>query len=72
MIELFTVCDEESAACAQRLVQQLIEADTPRQALKATFNVEWRGPLRFAPRPRALVRSSSPKAVAATRRSDAA
>jgi hypothetical protein len=27
MIELFTVCDEESAACAQRLVQQSLAAD---------------------------------------------
>jgi hypothetical protein len=40
--------------------------------LSAKGQGKWRGALRFAPRPRALVRSSWPKLVAATRRSDVA
>src|SRR5438128_11167659 len=40
--------------------EQLVEADTPSR-LSAKAQGEWCGALRFAPRPRALVRSSWPR-----------
>jgi hypothetical protein len=51
MIELFTVCDEESAACAQRLVQQVIgrEGETATLLSRCLFNSKLRE-FGFAPR----------------------